>query len=216
MKKIISVLAMALLVIGAAQAQEQKQVKKMVVQLNDDQVVKYNTENVKDVTFEITTITVPTTIEEAKAMLVGYWKNNSGFFNLATDDENIEGLYFVITEDLKILFCYKFKDSVTDEDYAPCAGKYVEWGFGDFDHGEITFTSEDPITFNFFSNMFDTLDDSSCVGTDLQEDSFVITIDIPNMEYSETATIERVEPFEFTKWEDLWGDDDMSKRKPAL
>ena len=63
MKKIISVLAMALLVIGAAQAQEQ--VRKMFVQLKNGQVVRYNTEDIEDVTFKMDNALpdVPTTIE---------------------------------------------------------------------------------------------------------------------------------------------------------
>jgi hypothetical protein len=114
MKKIISVLAMALLVIGAAQAQEQ--VRRMVVRQNNGQVLRFNTANIEEVTFE--EVAVPTTVEEAKAMMVGYWK-----WNLSTQevqeamlsiDNDIESIYWVVTEDLKAYNVLKFADLDTD------------------------------------------------------------------------------------------------------
>ena len=173
MKKIISVLAMALLVIGAAQAQNQ--VRKMVVHKNDGQVVKYNTEYVEDVTFEIIDLpNVPTTIDQAKAMLVGYWK-----FNMPLDEDDIESVYFVITEDLKVSYCWKLKDSVPDEEYA---GKYVAGEFG-----EITFPNEeDPTTFSLGSQWY--------FGTNLQIDSFDYNIDDGDIS---TFPCVRVKPFKY-------------------
>ena len=50
MKKIICMLAMALLAIGAAQAQEQ--VRKMVIQKTNGQVMKCKTAEIETVTFE--------------------------------------------------------------------------------------------------------------------------------------------------------------------
>lgn len=182
MKKIISVLAMALLVIGAAQAQEQ--VRKMFVQLKNGQVVRYNTEDIEDVTFKMDNALpdVPTTIEEAKAMIVGYWK-----WNIPIDEDVVfEGTYFIITEDLEILYCLKAKDSVTNEDgeISPYAGKYVvlyKWG-------EVTFPSEDPTTFIF--------GDEWHVGTNLQSDSFII------FDSTVAHPCVRVKPFEYIIPED--------------
>ena len=51
MKKIISVLAMALLVIGAAQAQEQ--VRKMVVHKNNGQIMKIKAADIQEVILEM-------------------------------------------------------------------------------------------------------------------------------------------------------------------
>ena len=176
MKKIISVLAMALLVIGAAQAQNQT--KRMVIHLNDGQVVKYNTEYVEDVTFEIIDLpNVPTTIEEAKAMLVGYWKVNS-----PSNEDEIEGGYFIITEDLEVLLCMKIKDSATGY-YAEYAGKYVV--FGSF--GEVIFPNEeDPTTFYLGSQWY--------FGTNLHIDSFDYNQDNGGIY---TFPCVRVEPFEY-------------------
>jgi len=124
MKKIISVLAMALLVIGAAQAQEQ--VRKMTVHMNNGTVAKYNASDIQEVTFEMgdNIPDVPTTIEEAQAILYGScWKLN-GQFN---DEfyENFEGAYISIGNDPLVLYWVKIKDSPTDVEYAPYAGKYL-------------------------------------------------------------------------------------------
>jgi hypothetical protein len=176
MKKIISVLAMALLVIGAAQAQNQ--VRKMVVHKKDGQVVKYNTEYVEDVTFEIIDLpNVPTTIDQAKAMLEGYWKMNIPI----DEEEDIESAYVVITEDLKAFLCAKFKDSFTDEEYA---GKYIVTVV----LGDVVFTSEDPIMFYLGDDYY------SC--TNLQIDSFELISSDANY------PCVRVEPFEYIFLED--------------
>ena len=201
MKKIISVLAMALLVIGAAQAQEQ--IRKMVVQLKNGQVVKYNTENVEDVTFEIIDLyfpdlpdvpdlpNVPTTIEEAKDMLAGYWK-----WNVPIYDDDIEGCYFIITTDLKVLQCYKFKDSVTEEYYAPYAGLTIA-----FIRGEVTFPSEeDPTTFYLGEEWYE--------GTNLQLNSF----DFDDGSIGGVYPAVRVEPFGII----LIDEDFLFKGKPGL
>lgn len=181
MKKIISVLAMALLVIGAAQAQDQT--KKMVVQLKNGQIVEFNTENVEDVTFKIVDLPeIPTTIEEAKAMLVGYWK-----MDLPVEEYNaeiFEGVYLVITEDLDCLLGGKVKDTFTDEDgeISPYAGKYVvtsQWG-------KVIFPSEEDPTFFYVGGEW-------TFGTNLQLNSFDI-----NFSDSGTAyPCVRVEPFEY-------------------
>lgn len=191
MKKIISVLAMALLVIGAAQAQDQ--VRKMFVHMNDGSIIKIKAADIQEVTFEMDALPdVPTTIEEAKAMLVGFWKINSG-----ETDDYYESAYFIFTENLEALFCAKFKDSVTDEVFAPYAGKYVVLG----SFGEVIFPSEDPTTFY--------IGDEWNVGTNLQSDSF---------DYSQygsdivTYPCVRVEPFEYI----MMGGDYLFKGKPAL
>ena len=66
MKKIISVLAMALLVIGAAQAQEQT--RKMFVRTTNGNIVKIKVADIEDVTFgmDVDLPNVPTTIDQAK------------------------------------------------------------------------------------------------------------------------------------------------------
>ena len=175
MKKIISVLAMALLVIGAAQAQEQ--VRRMVVHKKDGQVVKFNTENVEDVTFETSDLPdVPTTIDQAKAMLEGYWKMN---IPIDEEEEDIESSYVVITEDLKAFLCVKFKDSGTDEFFAEYAGKYIVTVV----LGDVVFTSEDPIMFYLGEDYY------SC--TNLQIDSFELISSDANY------PCVRVEPFEY-------------------
>lgn len=174
MKKIISVLAMALLVIAAAQAQEQT--RRMVVHLNNGQVVRYNTENVEDVTFEISDLPdVPTTIDQAKAMLVGYWRINSPDY----DDVNFERFYYIITEDLEILDCIKIKDSGTDEFFAEYAGKYVVTNVSDY----LVFPSDDPTVFY--------LGDEYSYCTNLQIDSFELISSDANY------PCVRVEPFEY-------------------
>ena len=191
MKKIISVLAMALLVIGAAQAQNQ--VRKMVVHKNDGQVVKYNTEYVEDVTFEIIDLpNVPTTIDQAKAMLEGYWKMNIPIDE--EEEEDIESAYVVITEGLKAFWCTKFKDSVTDGSMAPYAGKYVA-----FELGEVTFPNEeDPTTFYLGYAYY------SC--TNLQIDSFELISSDANY------PCVRVEPFEYIFMEDGLMKDGLMKK----
>ena len=193
MKKIISVLAMVLLVIGAAQAQNVT--KRMVIQFKDGQVVKYNTENIEDVTFEIIDLSnlpdVPTTIEEAKAILAdSYWKIDAPLDEYSA--EIFEGYYIVITDNLEASLCYKFKDSVTDEDYALFAGKYIAESFV-----EVTFPSDDPTTFYL---------GEWTVGTNLQLYSF----DYNNDDI--TYHCVRVEPFEYV----MLGDDYLFKGKPGL
>ena len=171
---------MALLVIGAAQAQNQ--VRKMVVHKNDGQVVKYNTEYVEDVTFEIIDLpNVPTTIDQAKAMLESYWKINMPL-DEDEDEGDIESAYYVITGDLKVSLCWKLKDSATGY-YAEYAGKYVVFGSSD----EVTFPSEeDPTTFYLGSQWY--------FGTNLQIDSFDYNIDDGGIY---TCPCVRVEPFEY-------------------
>ena len=184
---------MALLVIGAAQAQDQ--VRKMFVHMNDGSIVKIKAADIQEVTFEMDDALpdVPTTIEEAKAILVGYWKDCS--LN-EEEDEDLEGGYYIITEDLKVLICYKFKDSVTDEDFAQYAGKYVA-----IERGEVEFPNEeDPTTFYLG-------DGGWTVGTNLQRDSFYFH----QSEYYEYLCV-RVEPFEYI----MMGDGYLFKGKPAL
>ena len=175
MKKIISVLAMALLVIGAAQAHNQ--VRIMVVRTTDGEVTKFKTADIEDVTFE--EVVIPTTVEEAKAMLVGYWR----WCIPIEDDEDVEGVYYIIKEDLKALYCFKVKDSVTDEELAPYAGKYVA-----YEIGVVTFPSEeDPTTFY--------LGEEYNEGTNLHLNSF----DFYNGSGDPDPCI-RVDPFEYVIW----------------
>lgn len=174
MKKMISVLAMALLVAGAAQAQ----VRKMIVHMNDDSIVKYNAADIQEVTFDMDY--APNTIEEAEAILLGsYWKLDGPL-----DDEfndNFEGAYISIGGDPVVLYWVKVKDSCTDEEYAPYAGKYVYA----FALGFVTFKT--PTEFNIFGNGANLYK-----GTNLQPDSFDLT------RYIEPVTWHcvRVEPFD--------------------
>ena len=116
MKKMIIVLAMALLVAGAAQAQ----VRKMYVHLNNDSIVKIPAADIQEVTFDMDY--APTTIEEATEILLSsYWKIEGQF-----DDEfyeNFEEAYITIGGDPVVLYWAKVKDTCTNEDYAPYAGK---------------------------------------------------------------------------------------------
>jgi len=172
MKKIISVLAMALLVIGAAQAQNQ--VRNMVIRQNDGQALRFNTANIEEVTFE--EVAVPTTVEEAEAMLVGYWRV---CFDFGSYD--IEGLYMVITEDLTVYSVYKIANTVSDEDYADYAGKYLAT-----DDDIVIVNSEDPTmaTFSHWATFI----------KNLQENSF---IEVDGYDESNYFIYERVEPFEY-------------------
>lgn len=176
MKKIISVLAMALLVIGAAQAQNQ--VRKMFVRTTDGKIVKIKVADIEDVTFgmDVDLPDVPTTIDEAKAMLVGYWR----WWIPIEDDEDVEGVYYIIKEDLKALYCFKVKDSVTGY-YAEYAGKYVA-----YEIGVVTFPSEeDPTTFY--------LGEEYNEGTNLHLNSF----DFYNGSGEYPDPCIRVDPFEY-------------------
>ena len=173
MKKIISVLAMALLVIGAAQAQNQ--VRNMVIRQNDGQKLRFNTANIEEVTFE--EVAVPTTVEEAEAMLVGYWRVCFDFGSMY----DIEGLYMVITEDLTVYSVYKIANTVSDEDYAEYAGKYLAT-----DDDIVIVNSEDPTmaTFSHWATFI----------KNLQENSF---IEAEEDDESNYFMYERVEPFEY-------------------
>ncbi len=180
MKKIISVLAMALLVIGAAQAQNQ--VRKMVVHKNDGKIVKIKAADIEEVTFE--EVAVPTTVEEAKAMLVGYWK-----WNLSTQevqegtssfDNDIESIYWVVTEDLKAYLVLKFADLDTDGYLVEYAGKYITT-----DDYVVIVNSEDPTT-----GVFDFYGDSSITYVNLDDNGFDLSADI-------LLNCFRVEPFEY-------------------
>ena len=198
MKKIILMLAMVSLAFGVVAQTNNEQIRMMVVQKTNGQQLRIPTEEIQDVTFEMVDVpTIPTTVEEAKAMVVGYWKMDVpvGEYNA----EIFEGLYIVITEDLEALLCGKFKDSVTDEEYAQYAGKYVCAG----SYGEVTFPSEeDPTTFYV---------EDWLTGINLQLDSFVLTDDEEEITY----TCVRVEPFEYVMPEDDGGDY-LFKGKPAL
>lgn len=188
MKKIICMLAMALLVIGAAQAQIQ--VRKMVVRQNDGQVLRFNTANIEEVTFE--EVAVPTTVEEAKAMMVGYWK-----WNLSTQevqeamlsiDNDIESIYWVVTEDLKAYNVLKFADLDTDGYYAEYAGKYVSL----IEHVAVIFNSEDPTT-----GVFDFYGAFSITYKNLNYNGFDLSVDGDSL-----VNCFRVEPFEYIMLED--------------
>lgn len=119
MKKMICVLAMALLVAGASQAQ----VRKMFVHLNNDSIVKIKAADIQDVTFEMDYS--PTTMEEAEAILLdSYWRLDGPLSD--TWNENFECPYLSVIPDGGLtLYWIKVKDSPTDEKYAPYAGKYV-------------------------------------------------------------------------------------------
>ena len=175
MKKIISVLAMALLVIGAAQAQNQ--VRNMVIRQNDGQALRFNTANIEEVTFE--EVAVPTTVEGAEAMLVGYWRACFDFGSMY--DYDIEGLYMVITEDLTVYSVYKIANTVSDEDYAEYAGKYLAT-----DDDIVIVNSEDPTmaTFSHWATFIKNLQENSFIEVDEDDESIYFLY-------------ERVEPFEY-------------------
>jgi hypothetical protein len=194
MKKIISVLAMALLVIAAAQAQEQ--VRKMIVRTDDGQVVKFKTANIEEVTFE--EVAAPTTVEDAKAMLVGYWKCNDLFIGSEVDEDGVytESAFLIVTEDLTVYYACKFADYIPDDIwYAEYAGKIVVmWPFDT----DIIVNSADPTTGYLYLNdhenwgywlSFKNLEDDSF---DAQwrswDDDYHVQVD---------GTFNRVEPFEY-------------------
>ena len=90
-------------------------------------------------------------------------------------------MYFIITEDLKVSYCWKLKDSATGY-YAEYAGKYIAFTFS-----EITFPNEeDPTTFYLGSQWY--------FGTNLQIDSFYYNQDDGGIY---TFPCVRVEPFEY-------------------
>ena len=169
---------MALLVIGAAQAQNQ--VRNMVIRQNDGQALRFNTANIEEVTFE--EVAVPTTVEEAEAMLVGYWRVCFDFGSMY----DIEGLYMVITEDLTVYSVYKIANTASDEDYAEYAGKYLAT-----DDDIVIVNSEDPTmaTFSHWATFI----------KNLQENSF---IEVDEDDESNYFMYERVEPFEYIIPED--------------
>ena len=190
MKKIICMLAMALLAIGAAQAREQ--VRKMVVRQNDGQEMRFKTADIEEVTFE--TVAVPTTVEEAEAMLVGYWKCNNPFlsFVLGEDINYFESTAFlIVTEDLEILLGYKAVDYLPNE----YAGKILVFGsFGN----EIIVNSDDPTMGDFFRNDYD--EGAALSFMNLDQNSFDAHFE-SYVEDGPTSiqdgTFYRVEPFEF-------------------
>ena len=159
---------MALLVIGAAQAQNQ--VRKMFIHKNNGQIVKIKAADIQEVTFE--EVAVPTPVEEAKAMLVGYWKWNLSAQVVHEEtmsiDNDVESIYWVVTEDLKAYFVFKFADLDTDENLAEYAGKYVTV----FDYLVIV-NSEDPTT-----GVFDFYGDSSITYINLDDNGFDLSADI--------------------------------------
>ena len=182
MKKIISVLAMALLVIGAAQAQNQ--VRKMVVRTTYGNVVKYDTKYVEDVTFEIIDLpNVPTTVEEAETMLVGFWKWDLSHDNIIWEVfPDIDAFYIIITMDLKFYIAAKVADSATDE-YAEYAGKYIAMS-----SGNVIVNSENPTT-----GELEYPGSSSDYFNNLEQNSFVLNSD----DLQASASCHRVEPFEY-------------------
>ena len=199
MKKIICMLAMALLVIGAAQAQEG--VGKMVVRMNDGKVKIFRTADIEEVTFK-TTATSPSTVEEAKAMLVGYWKCNDHF--LDDPEEYTESTYIIVTENFEVLLAFKFADNIPDDKwYAEYAGKIVlSWIFGD----DIIIDSEDPTTGYFWREEWSEFERQSLSFKNLQDDSFDaqwedymnFEDDYPyNHDIKIDGTFYRVEPFEY-------------------
>ena len=111
------------------------------------------------------------------AMLVGYWKMsvNPQDFEYPVD---IEGVYLVITEDLKVYLVLKFAESVTFEEYVEYAGKYVAESYP----GDVIVNSEDPTTGELFGWFFNNLDQNS--------------FDV-HLEDETSITIYRVEPFEY-------------------
>lgn len=176
MKKMIIVLAMALLVIGAAQAQ----VRKMYVHLNNDSIVKIKTVDIQEVTYEMDY--APNTIEEAEAILLGsYWKMDGSLDYGEGFYDNFEGIYITFGGDPVALFWFKVKDSPSDEKYAPYAGKYILTELG----GYVTFKT--PTEFLIWGASVLWLK-----GTNLMPDSFDLTTIVEPTTYH----CVRVEPFD--------------------
>ena len=194
MKKIILMLAMVSLAFGVVAQTNNEQIRMMVVQKTNGQQLRIPTEEIQDVTFEMVDVpTIPTTVEEAKAILAGsYWK-----MDVPVGEDNaemFEGYYLVITEDLDCLLCLKVQDTATLEngEIHPFAGKYVLFR----QLGEVSFPSEeDPTTFY----------GDEWTGTNLKIDSFEFTDDDDI-----TYPCVRVEPFEYI------GGDYLFKGKSAL
>lgn len=206
MKKIICMLAMALLAIGAAQAQNQ--VRKMVVRTDDGQLVKFKTANTEEVTFEEDA--VPTTVDEAKAMLVGYWKCNDlflGYYFMEVYDYycSFEGTsYFIVTEDHEVFLAFKIVDPCPFESFAEYAGKIV--AVFQLAGGDITVNSEDPTTGDFIRDEWSEFERQTMTFKNLDQNSFDAQWEDyhmvePGYEYNKDIKIDgtfyRVEPFEY-------------------
>jgi len=190
MKKIICMLAMALLAIGAAQAQEQ--VRKMVIQKTNGQVMKCKTAEIETVTFE--EVAVPTTVEEAEAMLVGYWKCNNPFLSFVLEDINYfeSTAFLIVTEDLEILLGYKTVDYLPNE-YAGKILVYESLG------NDIIVNSDDPTMGDFFRYDYDT-EGTALSFMNLDQNSFDAHFESyveDGPTYIQDGTFYRVEPFEY-------------------
>lgn len=182
MKKTIFILLTALLAIGTMQADEQN--RYMVIQKTNGEIVKILTTDVANVTFEMDETPVipddpdvPATVEEAKAMLVGYWEAP---FN----DPDFERLCLIIDEDLEGLFCYKVQNNVTDEYLEPYAGKYATFG----ESGPVIVDPTNPTMASL--NGVETINE-------IRRNSFILS-----SEDMGDFSFERVEPFEYEFLED--------------
>lgn len=195
MKKMISVLAMALLVIGAAQAQEQDQVRKMFVHMNNGSIMKFKAADIQEVTFEMdnSLSDVPTTVEEAFATLYGScWKLNKTL-GLIDDDEyyfdNFDGAYIAIKSNSPtVYYFHRVKEVPANPDYIPYAGKYL------YMYQLGWFLPPTPTVFNI--HLYD--DDGgglAYIGTNLQKDSFDLTLYLRDY----TWHCVRVEPFDVSE-----------------
>lgn len=184
MKKTIFILLTALFAIGTMQADEQN--RYMVIQKTNGETVKILTTDVANVTFEVDETPVipedpdvPTTVEEAKAMLVGYWEAP-----YAHIEQDFEKLCLIIVEDLQGLICYKVSNNVTDEYLEPYAGKYVTFG----ESGPVIVDPTNPTTASLSSA--ETI-------KEIRRNSFIMS-----SEEIGDLFFERVEPFEYEFLED--------------
>ncbi len=148
------------------------------------ETVKILTADVANVTFEVEEAPVdpvdpdvPTTIEEAQAMLVGYWE-------ASYVEDDFEKVCLIIDENLEVLLCYKVQNNVTDEYFEPFAGKYISFG----ESGSVTIDPTNP-----------TMTSINSVVTlkEIKRNSFVMVDEEMGVLY-----FERVEPFEYEFVED--------------
>ena len=168
----------------------------MFVRTTNGNIVKIKVADIEDVTFgmDVDLPIVPTTIDQAKEMLVGYWVWLAPIY-----DDFIEAYYFIITEDYQFKQCIKFKYSNTleeyegYEEYVQYAGKYIA-GTG----VDITFPSEDPTTFYCGEEWYE--------GTNLQLSVFYFN----DGSIGNAIPCVRVEPFEYIEL--TMPDDDLMKK----
>ena len=157
MKKI---LFLAALLGTAASAMAQETVTKMVVEDVDGNVTKIETEKVRQITFvEEERLVVPTTVEEALAMMQGQWKADMDPSMLPPYADE---LYVEIDGDYFTAFIH-VPDGCTDETYGAYAGQYVLMSLESGWAGQIVPDTEDPTKGRFGNTKYESLNSESFV-----------------------------------------------------